>query len=182
MYYSKEELNNLGLKSFGNNVKISKLAKLINPKNISIKNNVRIDDYCFLSASSGVIEINNYVHLSRNCNLISGTKIIINDFCGISNNCSLFGKSDIYDGSCLTNPTVPDKFSNLIIGDIILEKHSIIGSTSVVLPNTILSEGTAIGTLSKVQGKLDEWTIYAGSPLIKIRKRQKKCLEYEKLL
>ena len=94
MYYSLKQLNSMGFKVLGSNVLISKLAKFINPSNITLKNNIRIDDYCFISANSGIIDIGNYVHISRNTSLISGSKIILSDFSGISNNCSIFGKSD----------------------------------------------------------------------------------------
>jgi hypothetical protein len=46
MYYSLKQLNSMGFKVLGSNVLISKLAKFINPSNITLKNNIRIDDYC----------------------------------------------------------------------------------------------------------------------------------------
>ena len=60
-HYSRQELLSLGLKKIGNNVLISKDAKLYSPEKISIGNNVRVDDFCILSGS---IEIQNNVHLA----------------------------------------------------------------------------------------------------------------------
>ena len=182
MYYSLKQLNSMGFKVLGSSVRISKLAKFINPNNITLKNNIQIDDYCFISANSGIIDIGNYVHISRNTSLISGSKIILSDFSGISNNCSIFGKSDIYDGTTLTNPTIPKKYKKITTGDIFLGKHVIIGSTTVVLPNTYINDGVAVGALSLVYGNLDSWNIYGGSPIKKLKERKQDCLKYEKEL
>jgi len=182
MYYSLNYLRSVGFKLLGNNIKISKLTKFIHPNNISLKSNIQIDDYCFLSGNSGLIDIGNYVHIGRNTTLISGSKIVLSDFSGVSNNCSLFGKSDIYNGSCLTNPTIPNKYRKIDSGDIILGKHVIIGSNSLILPNTYIQDGAAIGALSLVNKNLNGWTIYGGNPLKNIKERSKECLKYEQKL
>ena len=54
-FLNDEQLKDLGLKSYGKNVIISDKASLYNAKNISIGNNVRIDDFCILSAGDGGI-------------------------------------------------------------------------------------------------------------------------------
>lgn len=177
MFYSMKQLTKFGIKCRGNNIQISKLVKFLNPTNIFLENNIRIDDYCYLSAKSGIINIGNYVHIARNTVLISGSKIKLSDFSGVSNNCSLFGKSDNYDGSCLTNPTIPNNIP--IIGDIILGKHVIIGSNTVILPNICINDGVAVGALSLINKDLDEWGIYGGSPVKRIKDRKRDCLIYE---
>ncbi|MBT3210423.1 MAG: acyltransferase, partial [Planctomycetaceae bacterium] len=63
-FYSMEELQTLGLASFGKDVKISRKASIYNPGQISIGNHVRIDDFCVLSAGEGGIEIGDYVHIA----------------------------------------------------------------------------------------------------------------------
>jgi galactoside O-acetyltransferase len=182
MYYSLKQLNNIGFKCLGSNIQISKLAKFINPMNITLKNNIRIDDYCFLSANSGIIDIGNYVHIARNVSLFSGSKIILSDFSGISHNCSVFGKSDIFDGTCLTGPTIPDKYKKLITGDIFLGKHVVVCSNSVILPDTYINDGAIVGAMSLVYGNLNGWNIYGGSPVKKLKERKQDCLKYEKEL
>jgi acetyltransferase-like isoleucine patch superfamily enzyme len=183
MYYSIKQLLKLGVNICGNNIKISKQTKIINPQNLFLKDNIRIDDYCLISAH-GKINIGNYVHISRNCFLISSTNnmIKLSDFSGLSNNCSLFGQSDNYDGTTLTNPTIPKIYTNIISGNIILEKHVIIGSTSIILPNTYINEGSSVGCLSVVNGTLDPWRIYAGNPLKNIKERKKDILYIEEQL
>ena len=68
-FYSNEELKQLGLKSFGKNVLISKKCSIYGADKISIGNNVRIDDFCILS---GKIVIGNYVHISAYSALYAG--------------------------------------------------------------------------------------------------------------
>lgn len=182
MYYSLKQLNNMGVKCLGTNIQISKLTKLINPTNITLKNNIQVDDNCLLSAKSGLIEIGNYVHIGRNSALFSGSKIMLSDFSGISVNCNLFGKSGIFDGSCLTNPCIPDKYARVHSGDIFLGKHAVVGANTIILPNTHINDGVVVGSLSLVKGILNEWTIYGGSPIRKIKERKRDLLKYEKEL
>ncbi|MEH7271756.1 acyltransferase, partial [Bacillus toyonensis] len=40
-------------------------------------------------------------------------------------------------------------------------------------------EGTAVGAMSMVKESLDDWYIYAGVPVRKVKPRQKKMLELE---
>lgn len=60
-FYNKEELENIGFKSIGEDVLISKKASIYSPEKIRIGNHVRIDDFVVLS---GDITIGNYVHIS----------------------------------------------------------------------------------------------------------------------
>ena len=60
-FYSIDELKELGIKEFGEEVYISKKASIYSPQNLKIGSHVRIDDFCILS---GKIEIGNYVHIS----------------------------------------------------------------------------------------------------------------------
>ena len=61
MFYTKEELNEMGFKSIGENVLISDKASIYGVKNIEVGSNVRIDDFCIISAGEGGIKIGNYV-------------------------------------------------------------------------------------------------------------------------
>lgn len=60
-FYNKEELKQIGFKSIGEDVLISKKASIYSPKSIIIGDHVRIDDFTILS---GNITIGNYVHIS----------------------------------------------------------------------------------------------------------------------
>lgn len=54
-FYTREQLEKKGFKSIGENVLISDKTSIYSPQNISIGNNVRIDDYCVLSAGGGTL-------------------------------------------------------------------------------------------------------------------------------
>jgi len=178
-YYSEIELQALGLKSIGKNVQISRLTCFYSPDNISIGDEVRIDDFCILS---GRIEIGCFVHIAPYCGLYGNYGIVMKDFSGLSSRVSIYSGSDDYSGNYLTNPTVPEKYKNIHSGEVILEKHAIIGASSVILPNVKIGEGTAVGSLSLVIKDLEPWKIYGGIPCKLIRDRNRGILDLEKVL
>ena len=49
-FYTPDDLNKLGFKSLGRNVKISKASVVVGAGNISIGDNTRIDAFSILSA------------------------------------------------------------------------------------------------------------------------------------
>lgn len=53
-FYSREQLEKIGFKFLGNNVLISDKTSIYSPENISIGNNVRVDDFSILSAGGRV--------------------------------------------------------------------------------------------------------------------------------
>lgn len=177
-FFSREELYKLGLKNFGDNVLISKKASIYNAENVYIGNNVRIDDFCILS---GNIKIGSYVHISAYVGLFAGDEgIEINDFVSISSRCVIYAISDDYSGNAMANPMVDDKYRNIYGGKVILEKHSILGTGTTVLPSVRVKVGTAIGACSLIKNDCDEWSIYVGCPAVKIKNRSKNILELEK--
>lgn len=59
-------------------------------------------------------------------------------------------------------------------------RHSIVGTSSIILPGVTLSEGTAIGAMSMVTKSTEPWSIYFGIPAKKIKDRRRDLLELEK--
>lgn len=175
-YYTKEELKQLQLGSIGENVLISRRTSLYNTKNIYIGHNVRIDDFCVLSAGSEGIYLGNYVHIAVYCSLIGQGKIKLNNFSGLSSRVSIYSSNDDYSGSALTNPTVPSHLTNVTHGNVTLEEYVIIGSGSIVLPNVTIARGAAIGALSLVKKDCTEFGIYSGSPAKRIGERKRNFL------
>ena len=92
----------------------------------------------------------------------------------------MYAISDDYSGESLTNPMIPTKYKNLNTGKVVLRKHVIVGSASVILPGVEIKEGTSVLALSLVNKSLDEWSIYVGIPAKKINNRSKRILELEK--
>ena len=178
------ELNKLGLRKIGNNVKISRFTQFYNPQNITIGDNVRIDDFCLISKGK-YINIGNYVHIASHCGLWGNNGIKISDFCGISSGCKLYSESDDFLGYSLTGPTIPSQYkdeSKMVKGKILLDKHVIIGTNSIILPGVTIKEGCAIGCGSLINGNCQEWSIYVGNPVRYIKERHKNLLIYEERL
>lgn len=181
-FYTEEELKRIGFKSFGKNVLISKKASIYGAENITIGNNVRIDDFCILS---GKINIGNYIHISAHTSLFAGNiGINIEDFAGISSRCAVYAITDDYSGNFMTNPMTSDKYRNVISSKIIIKRHSIIGSGSTIVPNgeneLIIDEGSAIGAMSFVKKSTLAWNIYIGIPARIVKQRNKNILKLEK--
>ena len=177
-FYSQEELLEIGFKKVGENVKISRYANIYSPNNMEIGDNVRIDDFCILS---GNIEIGNYVHISAYASLFAGeSRIKVEDFVAISSRCAVYAVSDDYSGEYMTNPMVSEEYTNVTKEEVIISKHVIIGSGSTVLPGVVIETGAAIGAMSLVNKKIDEWSINVGIPSKKIKERSKNLLALEK--
>ena len=177
-FLSREELMEIGFKSIGENVLLSSKASIYGPENIEIGNNVRIDDFCILS---GKIKLGSYIHIAAYSALFGGEEgITMEDFSTLSSRVCVYAVSDDYSGESLTNPMIPKEYKNLNTGKVILRKHVIIGSGSVILPGVEIKEGTAVGALSLVSKSLDEWSVYVGIPARKVNERSKKILELEK--
>lgn len=176
-FYSPEELAQIGFKSYGKNVQISRKASIYGASHISIGDNVRIDDFCILS---GKITLGNYIHIAAYTALFSGKEEIeMHDFSCLSSRCAVYAKSDDYSGNCLTNPTIPEKYSNIINGKVTIGRHVLVGSGSTILPGVTIGEGTAVGSMSLINKSLDEWGIYVGIPCRYLRPRSKKLLTDE---
>lgn len=177
-FYTEEELKKIGFKSIGNNILISKKASIYGAKEMSLGNNIRIDDFCILS---GKITFGNYIHVAAYSALYGGeVGIILNDFANVSSRVVIYAISDDYSGEFMTNPMIPDEYKNVISKSVIVGRHCIIGSNSTLLPGVILNEGVAIGAHSLVNKECIEWKIYGGVPAKILKDRKKDLLVLEK--
>lgn len=180
-FYSREELEQIGFKFLGgDNILVSRNASIYGAENISIGDNVRIDDFCILS---GNIIIGNYVHIAAAVLLFGGVEgIVLEDFTGISSRSAVYAESDDYTGLAMTNPTIPDEYRKIYGGTVKLEKHSLIGTGCTILPGVTIKEGTSVGSMSLVNKSLDSWGIYVGVPCKRVKDRDKQILKLEKNL
>ncbi|MCL6272033.1 acyltransferase [Sansalvadorimonas sp. 2012CJ34-2] len=180
-YYTQQELKSFNFNYLGEDVLVSRNSTIIGTEYISINSNSRIDDYCTLVASEeGEIIIGKHVHIAGYSLLSAGSGIELHDFSGISHGVKIYGKTDDYSGKHLTNPTVSSEFTGAVSGKVTLGRHTIIGSGSVILPRVNIGDGVAVGANSLVTKSLDEWCIYFGSPVKKIKKRSQELLKLEK--
>lgn len=128
----------------------------------------------------GNIEIGDYVHISAYVALYGKKKIKINDFCGCSARCTIYSATDDFSGEYMISPMVPKEFTNVIEGEVVLEKYVQLGANTVVMPNVTISEGTVVGAMSFVNKNLDEWGVFVGIPCKKIKNRKKDIISLSK--
>ena len=174
-FYTDSELMELGIKSIGTNVCISRKASVYGGEQIELGNHVRIDDFCILS---GKIKLGNYIHISAYTALFAGDGgIVLEDYTTISSRCVIYALSDDYSGKYMTNPTLPTQYRNVKREEVKIQKYAIIGSGCTILPGVTIAEGVAVGAMSLVNVGLDAWTIYAGIPCLKIKERNRDLIQ-----
>ncbi len=177
-FYSADELEKMGFKKIGKNVRLSRKTSIYNISEISIGDHARIDDFALLS---GCIEIGRNAHIAAYAALFAGKAgIIVGDFCGISARCSVYAASDDYSGQAMTNPTIPDQYRLVKEKRVVFQKHVIIGAGSTVLPGVVIEEGASFGAMSLIVRDAGPWMMYAGIPARELRPRERKPLLLEK--
>jgi len=181
-YLTEVELKDFGFKSIGRNVRISTDARVYSPENISIGNNVRIDDFTILAAVNGSITIGNYVFIARNSHLSGALGIEMHDFSSMACNTVIYSAYDDYSGDFLTAQAIPQQYTAHIGGLVSIGKHVIIGSSCTVLGPCNIGEGCSIGAMSLVKKDLEPWGVYMGIPSKRFKERKKGLLELEKKL
>lgn len=174
-FYSDQELKELGFKSVGTNVRISRKASFYGTKQISIGDNVRIDDFCILS---GEITLHSHIHISAYCALYGRFGIEVEDYAGISPRSTLFSAMDDFGGEWLIGPIHPEETTHVTGGKITLKRYSQIGSGCTLFPGVTLEEGSVVGAMSLVNKSLPSWTISIGIPARVLRERKRKLLKF----
>lgn len=175
-YFTKEELLSMGIQKVGENCTVSRKCSIYS-SGITLGNHVRIDDFCLLV---GNITVEDYVHIGAFSGLHASKEghIIFKAFSGISSNVHIYASSDRFDGDFITaRPGLPDECIGDVCREVILGKYSQIGTSSVVLPDGSLGEGTAVGAMSLVNKTLDSWSVYAGIPCKILKTRSRNMLK-----
>lgn len=178
---SRDAIEKMGFASVGKNVQISDRASFYGISMIAVGNNVRIDDFCVLSAGVGGIVIGDNIHIAVYTSLIGAGKIMLSDFCNLSSRVSIYSSNDDYSGEAMTNPTIPGRYTGVTHADVFIGRHVIVGSGSVILPGVTLEDGVAVGALSLVTKDCEAFGVYAGNPARRIKVRKRDLLELEKL-
>lgn len=174
-FYSESELQEIGFKSIGKNVKLSRKASIYSPNKISIGDNVRIDDFCILS---GIITLGSNIHISAYVALYGALGIEFEDYTGISPRSTIYSAMDDFGGDYLIGPIHPEQFTNVTGGKVLVKKYSQIGCNCVVFPNLIIGEGAVVGALSLVTKDIPSWTINVGIPAAFLRTRSKNLMDF----
>ena len=174
-FLNDEQLKNLGLRSYGTNVLISDKASFYNAKNISIGNNVRIDDFCILSAGVGGITLKNYIHIACYTSLIGRLNIMMDDFSVLSSKVAVYSSTDDFSGEYMISPMCKSEDSRVKSVPIYIGKHTVVGTGSVILPGACIREGVALGAMTLLKTDTKEYSIYVGNPARYLRQRHDGC-------
>ena len=181
-YYTEHDLADFGFKKLGRNIMISSDARIYGAHNISIGNNVRIDDFTILAAVRGSIDIGNYVFIARNSHLGGALGIELHDFSSMAANTVIYSASDDYSGEAMTAQAVPQKYTRFRGGKVVFGRHVIVGSSSTIVGPAILGDGCSVGAMSLITKDLEPWGVYVGTPARRIKERKKDLLEMERQL
>lgn len=169
-FYTHEELSEIGFKSIGSNVLLSRYSSIYSPEKISIGNNVRIDDFCILS---GNLTLGSHIHISAYVAMYGSHGIIMEDYTGISPRSLLFSAMDDFSGDFLIGPVHSEELTNVTGGEIIICKFSQIGANSIIFPNVTINTGAIVGAFTLVNKSLEQWGIYVGIPAKRIKERRR---------
>lgn len=175
-FYTENELAELGLKSYGKKVLISRFVQLYSPEKITIGDNVRIDDFCILS---GNITIGSHIHIAAYCALYGGEYgIEMKDYTGLSARVIIYSAIDDFSGEHLIGP-IHDEVSIFVRGGhVLIDKYAQIGANAMIFPSVQIGEGAILGAMSMTKKDLTPWTINAGIPARFIKERTKKLMKY----
>lgn len=172
-FYSSEELKDIGLKSYGKDVLISRNVRIYSAERVTIGNNVRIDDFCILC---GDIKIGSNIHIAPYCVLYGAFGIELGDYSGLSARVAIYSAIDDFSGEYVVGPMVDECCRKLESGRVYIGDYVQIGVGCNVFPNVRIAEGVAVGAMSLVKDDLDAWGIYAGVPVKRIKERSKNLL------
>lgn len=179
-YYTNKELKELGFRSLGRSVLVSRTCRIYTPETISLGSHVLVDDYAILN---GDITVGDYVHISSNCELYAGAaSIAVGDFSELSSRVAVYAVSDDYSGRSLFGPQVPAAYRSVTNAPVTLERYTLLGTGSTVLPGVTAGEGCSFGAMTLVNRSTAPWGVYAGIPARRLRERERGLLEHAKKL
>ena len=171
-WYDEYDLRNMGFASVGRNVKVSKNNTIIGLDKIYIGSNVRIDAYCTIVTGKEKINIGSYVHIACDVHISGTYGFKTDDFTFIAAGSKIYTGTDDYVGPYFVNPTLPDKYLNMITGSVHFKRYSGLGCNCVVLPGVTLGEGAVMGAGSLTSKDLPAWGVYTGVPAKLFKERQ----------
>jgi galactoside O-acetyltransferase len=161
----------------GKDVTIYQPTSIINEKNYFLKSNIIIAEYCWLMASNKTY-IGNFTHIACHSSFSGGNLLLIEDFVSLSAGVRLIPGSDIADGSCLINSTVPEDYRGVRRSFIHIEKFAFLATNVVCYPGVTIGEGAVVGAGSIVTKDIEPWTVNIGFPAKPVSRRPKeKVLE-----
>jgi galactoside O-acetyltransferase len=171
-----------GFRACGHDVTIYDWVRILDAGRISIGSHVIIDDFVFVDGGEG-LSIGSHVHIAGFSSVVGGGTVELGDFVGIAGGTRLVSGTDLFDGTGLTGPTIPDRWRAVERSHINVGRHAVLGTNVVVHPGVTIGEGAIVGSSSLVTRDLPAWTICLGIPAVPVRERPRETiLEHERAL
>lgn len=131
---------------FFKQTRIASNAILVNKENINIQNHVWVGHYSLLDGIGGI-------YIGEGVNIASHTCIYTHSS---HNAIRLMGSKFI---------EIPaENRSGYIIDKVQIGEYTFIGTSSVILPGTVLGRGCIVGAGSVVKGEFPDYSVLAGNP------------------
>lgn len=151
---------------------VGRTVRIRKPERVRIGAGSIIDDFTYISCA---LELGSYSHIGAGAAIIGGeAHVKIGHFVNMAPGARIIAASNDFRGGGLVGPTIPALYAApSLIDDIVIGDHVLLGANVVVLPGVHIPEGVALGacTLLTAKMKLEPWTLYAGCPAQRMRKR-----------
>jgi len=160
-------------KSFGKEVKIYPLAKIINPHLIEIGDYSRIDDFAFINPGKG-LKIGKYCHIATGVSIIGQGKLEMEDHVCLAAGSRIMTTTNDYKGGYhMSSASLLDQ-QKIKGNKIIMKKDCFIGTNAIVFPDVYIGEGAIVGAGSVITKYVPAWAIVVGNNrILKIKERVK---------
>lgn len=147
-------------------------SKIVGIEYVTFGRNVMVDDFVLIMASKDhPVHIGNYCHIASHVT-IAGGPVTLEDFTNIGAGSRLVAGSDDFH-EALIGPTIPAKYRKVNRSGIVLKRHATLGANCVVLPGTVMGEGSAAGAGTVIKGTPIPWKIYVGAPMRVVGERNR---------
>jgi galactoside O-acetyltransferase len=178
-YFSSLELRAFPFARVGENSAIARNCTIIGLENIKIGDNVRIDGFTTIIASSGSLSIGSHVHIGIGCVLGARGGVTIGDYSSLSSGVRILSAIDDFGGRHMAGSTLPDDVLGVHAAPVRVGKHVPIGAGALILPGVEIGEGAAVGAMSMVNRPLRSWVIHSGNPVREVGPRAQDVLALE---
>ena len=155
---------------------ISPNIRIRHPEHFQVGPYSIIDDFCYFSTK---VRIGICSHVASGCSIGGGKRFTfeLGDFSSLSSGVKIWCVSNDFVRDMVTIFPEDSQMDNLheIVGNVIMKHFTAVGANSIVMPDNVIPEGTVIGALSFVPPhfSFEPWTVYAGTPIRPINKRDR---------
>ena len=144
-------------------VRTFEFTKLLGIENIEFGQNIIIDDFAFVYATTRM-KIGNYVHIACFASVVGGADLVLEDFVAISHGARILTGTDDFKDWGFGNSTVPLKYRNVTRKPVHVGKFCIVGANSVVLPGVTIGDNAVVGAGSVVTRDVPAGAVVVGNP------------------